>query len=363
VSSPRALYVHIPFCEHLCAYCDFAKVLYRPDWAFSYVAELKKECASYSLGQVDTLYLGGGTPSVLSPALLTDLLAFLKPHLAPGGEFTVEGNPENLDREKLQLFREAGVNRLSLGVESSSPRLLSLMKRHHTFAQARETVEEAKRLGFSRINCDLIYGLPDESSAELEADLSALLSLQVGHLSTYCLTIHPGTAFFNAKYREMGEDEAADSYERILKRLRDAGYDRYEVSNFAKPGEESRHNLVYWHDEPYYGLGMGASGYVGGVHYDNTRSLKRYLAGSYRASEERETPKDALEYYFLTNLRLEKGFRLSAFEQKFGFPFLEKYASAVASLKEKGWLVVGSDRVACSDRGLLLLDQVLLALY
>jgi oxygen-independent coproporphyrinogen-3 oxidase len=363
VSSPRALYVHIPFCEHLCAYCDFAKVLYRPDWAFSYVEELKKEFAASGIGLVDTLYIGGGTPSVLTPSLLADLLAFLAPHLAPGGEFTVEGNPENLDEEKLVLLRSYGVNRLSLGVESASARLLALMGRHHSFAEAESVVVTAKRLGFPRINCDLIYGLPKETPSELEADIAALLKLKVGHLSTYCLTIHPGTAFFNEGYKEMGQDEAADSYELILRRLRAEGYDRYEVSNFARPGEESRHNLVYWHDEPYYGLGLGASGYVDGVHYDNTRSLRLYLQGKWRASEEKETPKDALEYYFLTNLRLEKGFSLGAFQEKFGFSFLQKYAAPVAALQSRGLLEVTPERVAPTDQGILLLDEILLALY
>jgi oxygen-independent coproporphyrinogen-3 oxidase len=148
-----------------------------------------------------------------------------------------------------------------------------------------------------------------------------------------------------------------------LRRLRAEGYDRYEVSNFARPGEESRHNLVYWHDEPYYGLGLGASGYVDGVHYDNTRSLRLYLQGKWRASEEKETPKDALEYYFLTNLRLEKGFNLGAFQEKFGFSFLQKYAAPVAALQSRGLLEVTPERVAPTDQGILLLDEILLALY
>jgi oxygen-independent coproporphyrinogen-3 oxidase len=361
----RSLYVHIPFCAHLCAYCDFPKVLFQPKWAFSYVEELKKEAASCSIAphSLDTLYFGGGTPSVLPNPLLKELLSYFAPFLKQGGEFTLEGNPESLDEAKLTLLRQSGVNRLSIGVESADPALLALMGRHHSFAEAKRSVVLAKQAGFTNINCDLIYALPGEDLTALRKDIDALLSLDVDHLSTYCLSVNPGTLFHNQGRQEMEQSLAADQYELILKCLRAAGYDRYEVSNFCRKGKKSRHNLTYWKDEEYYGLGMGASGYVAGVRYDNVRNLSAYLAGQWRANEEKIDQKSALEYYFLTNLRLEEGFSEADFEKKFGFSFAEAYAPAINKALAEGLAEAKGGRFYASDKGILLLDRLLVALY
>lgn len=358
-----ALYLHIPFCAHLCAYCDFCKVLFDEKWAFSYVQALKDETASYGIGKVRTVYLGGGTPTALPDELFAEVLSLAAPHLRAGGEFTVEANPENLSEGKLRLMRRYGVNRLSLGVESASPRLLELMGRHHTFAEAQAAVARAKKAGFANLSCDLIYALPKETLAELQTDLEALLSLRVPHLSTYCLSVNPGTLFAREGRHEMEQSRAAGQYERILRTLRQAGYDRYEVSNFAWKGYESRHNLVYWHDEEYYGVGLGASGYVNGVRYENTRNLQKYLRHNWVASQETVRGASALEYYFLTNLRLERGFDLASFERKFGFSFFPRYQGVFAGLSGQGLLRKENGRVFCSDKGIMLLDRVLLALY
>jgi oxygen-independent coproporphyrinogen-3 oxidase len=312
---------------------------------------------------VDTLYIGGGTPSVLPLPLLADLLAFLSPYLAKDGEFTLEGNPESLDEEKLRLLREYGVNRLSIGVESASPSLLSLMGRHHSFQEAQEAVQLAKKVGFTNINCDLIYGLPNEDLATLNQDIDALLSLKVPHLSTYCLSVNPGTLFHNQGRQEMEQSLAADQYDLILRRLRAVGYDRYEVSNFCLAGKKSRHNLTYWHDEEYYAAGMGASGYVHGVRYDNTRNLEAYLSGEWRANEEKVDRQSALEYYFLTNLRLEEGFALKDFQARFGFAFEEKYRSVIAKEVALGLAKLEQGRFYATDQGILLLDRLLIELY
>jgi oxygen-independent coproporphyrinogen-3 oxidase len=358
-----SLYVHIPFCEHLCAYCDFAKVFYKQSWSESYLASLFKELEDKHPTKFQTIYVGGGTPSVLPLSQLTKLLSVLSPFLVKGGEFTVEGNPESLTKDKLLLMHKYGVNRLSIGVQSSSPRLLSLMERKHTFLDAVRVVKEAKEVGFPSINCDLIYGLPSETLEEAKQDAEAFISLGTDHLSAYCLSVNPGTSFYDAGYREMDEDEAADMYEAILSSFRKAGFDRYEVSNFAKDGHMCRHNLTYWRDEQYMAIGLGASGYEGEFRYKNTRSLKKYLAGQYEEEREKVTLKDDLEYFFLTNLRLEKGFLLSDFRARFGFSFLEKYGVEVDSLKKEGLLEVTSNSVFATDKGILLLDKILLSLY
>jgi oxygen-independent coproporphyrinogen-3 oxidase len=359
----KALYVHLPFCAHLCAYCDFPKVLYKERWAFSYVEELEKEARSYGPILAKSLYFGGGTPSVLPLPLLEKLLSFYSPLLTKGGEFTVECNPETINEEKLALFAAYGVNRLSFGVESASPRLLALMGRKHTFLEAKKAITLAKKLGFHNINADLIYALPGESLEELQNDIAALLSLEVDHLSTYCLSVNPGTLFYNKGYKEMEEGLAAEQYERILHELRKAGYDRYEVSNFCRNGKKSAHNLAYWKDEEYYGFGMGASGYLKGVRYDNTRNLQAYLAGKWREKEEKVDPQSALEYFFLTTLRLEEGFLLKDFADRFGYSFLKEYEKEVEKLQKEGLVELSSTSFRATDRGILLLDRILLTLY
>lgn len=362
---PSSLYVHIPFCRHICRYCDFAKVFYARNWAEDYLGELKKEIISYDLRPQKTIYVGGGTPTALDDDLFEGLLSFLRPYLAAGGEFTMEGNPETITKEKADLMAGYGVNRFSLGVESANPRLLSLMGRKHTFDDVKRSLSLLREAGIENLSADLIYALPGETDEELEADIAALLSLKTPHLSTYCLSVNPMTEFYNEGVKEMEQDLAATQYELILAKLREGGYRRYEVSNFCFPGAFSRHNLVYWKDELYYGAGLGASGYLDGLRYTNTKNLASYLKGERIAEKEAVVPgsKSDLEYYFLTNLRLDEGFSLEDFEIRFGFSFEERYSKEVASLKEKGLALTKNGRYLATDKGILLLDQVLLALY
>lgn len=359
----KALYVHIPFCAHICRYCDFSKVLYRKEWALSYLQKLFEELDSYGIASASTIYVGGGTPTALEDDDFEALLRKLSPLLEEGGEFTVEGNPENLSENKLRLMRRYGVNRLSLGAQSSHKDRLASLGRLHDFPMVEEAVRKAKEAGFRRISVDLIYGLSNESMKELDEDIDALFSLDVEHLSTYCLSVPQGTAFFNQGIREMEEGEAADQYERILKRFRKAGYERYEVSNFARGKGYSRHNLSYWRDKEYYGIGLGASGYLDGIRYTNTRNLQEYLQGKTRSEEEKITPEEDKKYFFLTNLRLAEGFSLSAYEARFGASFLEEYKEASAKLCAQGLLKIQDGRVVPTDRGILLLDRVLLELF
>ena len=360
----KSLYVHIPFCHRICAYCDFAKVLYEERWAFSYVKEIEREIASIGIKEpLETIYLGGGTPSILPNGALEELLGFLKPFLDERYEFTIETNPEDIDEEKLRILERCGVNRISLGVESSSPRLLALMGRNHTFEKAKKAISLIKNAGFARVSVDMIYGLPNETKEEVEKDLSAFIGLGVNHISTYCLSVNPGTAFHNAGYSEMDEESAGEQYETILKALRDAGYRRYEVSNFAKNGEYSEHNLVYWRDEEYYAAGLGASGYVDGIRFDNTRNLTKYLSGKHREKEDKLSSESELEDYFLTNLRLDDGFSEDVFEKRFGFAFLSKYKEEFEELERNRLMKHERGRFFCTDKGIEILDSVLLKLF
>ena len=360
---PSSLYIHIPFCSSICAYCDFAKVLYRPEWAKAYLGALFVELESrVGRHRFQTIYVGGGTPSALSCKEMETLLAKIGPLLEKGGEFTVEANPESLDDEKCALLKKYGVNRVSLGVESSQERFLRLMGRPHDFAQAEKAVEALRENGIDNINVDLIYALPGQTMEDLEKDLKAFLGLKVPHISAYTLILEEATAFKAQGYQEADEETQAAMYEKVLETLRKAGYDRYEVSNFALPGHRSRHNLTYWKDETYVGVGLGAAGYADGIRYSNSRSLTKYLKGG-DPTEEKEVvdqPSD-LSYFLLCNLRLEEGFLEETFEKRFGNKFIEIFPKA-SELAEQGLLCLDSGRIRCTDKGMLLLDRVLVEL-
>ena len=360
-----SLYIHIPFCAHICAYCDFSKVLYDENWAFSYIEELKKEVCSYSLqkNQLKTIYIGGGTPTCLKKELLKELLSFLSPYLKADGEFTIEGNPEDITDELLAILKEGGINRISLGMESSSKKYLTLMGRKHSYQDVKNAVELIKKRGFENISVDLIYALPGEKLSVLKEDIAAMLALNIPHLSAYSLTINPGTSFYNKGFKEMDDSLEADMYDLLLSSFRKAGYERYEVSNFAKPSFYSRHNLTYWHDDEYYGCGLGASGYVNGIRYTNTRSLSVYLKGKYRAEEEKLSVESQLEDFFLTNLRLKTGFTKKSFEMRFGYSFFTKFSTPFLKLQKDGLIQENSDSIFVSDKGMLLLDRVLVELF
>ena len=361
---PSSLYIHIPFCHHLCAYCDFSKVLYEDSWCFSYLKSLKEEILSYKIEKpLQTIYIGGGTPSLLPTKALESLFDFLKAYHDQKTEVTFEANPEDLNYEKLSLLLKSGVNRLSIGIESSNDRLLKLMGRRHTFLEAKEAVKRAKEVGFKRLSCDMIYGLPNETEEELLNDIRSFLSLDVSHLSAYSLSVNPGTLFFINGYKEMEEEKAGLQYEMILEAFRKAGYRRYEISNFAKNDDFSKHNLVYWRDEEYYGAGLGASGYCFGIRYQNTKNLEKYLKEEWVAEKETLTKQSELEDYVLTNLRLDEGFSLRSFEKRFGFSFLKGYAKQYESLSKKGLLLQKDGKIFANDRGLEILDSILLELF
>lgn len=361
---PKSLYVHIPFCSHICHYCDFSKLLYDEKWAISYIKELKKEILSFGIDRkLDTIYVGGGTPTVLNNELLNDLFSFLEKYIKDDGEFSVEGNPENITEEKLSILKNHKVNRLSIGIQSSNDEYLAFLGRKHTFEESKRAISLAKREGFNNISSDLIYAFPNETIEDVKKDIDALLSLDIDHLSTYSLTVSKGTSFYNRGYKEADDELSAKMYELILSSFREKGYERYEVSNFARNNKYSRHNLTYWHDEEYYGAGLGASGYVNNIRYTNTRSLKEYLEGKYVKEKEILTENSQLEDYFLTNLRLASGFKKSDFEKRFSFSFESKYKNQFDKLHKEGLLDDNGISIYPTDKGILLLDRILIELF
>ena len=320
MESSSSVYIHIPFCKNICSYCDFCKVLYNSEWAQVYLKKLEAEIKENYMGEeIRTIYIGGGTPSALSLKEIEYLLhltnLFHKEHMQ---EFTFECNIEDIKEELLLLLKKYGVNRLSIGIESFDSDNLKLMKRTLDYGDVKEKIALARSLGFDNINLDLIYALPHEKMKTLKNDLKNLLSLKVEHISTYSLMIEDNTYLRYQKIHSIPEELDEEMYFTICHILEKYGYHHYEVSNFALPGYESKHNLVYWHNKEYYGFGCGASGYISGVRYDNTRSLSNYLKGDIRLNTEILAKEDIMEYELILGLRLLKGINIRHFYEKFG---------------------------------------------
>ena len=359
MSKSKSLYIHIPFCAHICKYCDFTKLFYNEKFAKQYIEALLKEIGSYKIDKVDTIYIGGGTPTSLSDEDFEKLLKKASPFLSNGGEFTVEANVENLSKAKLGLMEKYGVTRLSIGVQSTANKRLKEIGRSHTYEEAVNVVNEAKKHHFDSINVDLMFGFDGQSLQDLKNDLDNILKLDTDHISIYSLIVSPGTVFHNMNYKEQSQEESRKFYDLILKTLRANSYERYEISNFARNKNYSRHNLTYWHDEEYYGVGLGASGYLNGVRYENTKNLDKYLAGEYVASEEQVSKEKDMTYFLLTNLRLENGFLRKDYLDRFGIDFVEQYKEKLTRFIESKDLIVDESRVRLSDNGLMIMDYFL----
>ncbi len=358
-TSSCSLYIHIPFCAHICKYCDFTKLFYNEKFAKDYLKALFKEIDSYHINKVDTIYIGGGTPTSLSDDDFESLLKKVKLFLHDGGEFTVEANVENLSCAKLDLMQKYGVTRLSIGIQSTSNERLKEIGRSHTYEDAVNVVNEAKKRHFDSINVDLIYGFKEQNLEDLKNDLEKILKLETEHISIYSLIVAPGTVFYNNNYQEQNEDESRQFYDLILETLRENGYERYEISNFAKNKKYSRHNLTYWKDKEYYGVGLGASGYLGNVRYENTKNLDKYLKGEFVASKEEIDKDKDITYFLITNLRLEQGFLRKDFENRFGFDFVESYSQKIEKFVLTKDIIIEDERVRLSDEGLLIMDYIL----
>jgi oxygen-independent coproporphyrinogen-3 oxidase len=322
---PRAAYIHVPFCAHHCGYCDFAVAVGQDHLIERYLDALAAELATLGEPQtVQTLFVGGGTPTHLDAPrlerLLRELLRWLR--LAPAGEFSIEANPDSLDQDKVGVLADHGINRVSLGAQSFHPHLLRVLEREHRADHVPRAVEAVKRR-VAQVSLDLIFGVPGQSLADWQADLDRALSLQPDHLSTYGLTYEKGTRLWKQKQRRelrpLAEEQELALFANAIDTLEAAGFEHYEISNFALPGRRCRHNQVYWANEAYFGFGMGAARYVHGRRELNTRDLhaylKRVLAGA-PATFQSETlgPQERARETMALQLRRSEGIH----RQRFG---------------------------------------------
>lgn len=364
------LYVHLPFCRQKCFYCDFPSYAGQEGRMAVYVEALLGELAREGAplraawGPPRTVYLGGGTPTALPPALMERLLAGLREFLAAAPdalEFTCECNPGTVDAAYLSLLRAGGVNRLSLGVQTFDDALLRRIGRIHTAAQARAAVRQARAAGFRNLSLDLMYGLPGQTLAGLEMSVQQALALAPQHISIYGLQVEEGTAFARAQAAGRlalpSDEESEAMYDYMTTALPAAGYARYEISNFARPGFESRHNLGYWQDVPYLGVGASAHSYLDGQRYENPRGIEEYLAAlreSGRASREEEplTRATSMEEFAFLALRTARGIDRARFAARFGCELASVYADAIARMRARGFLEEDAQGVRLTPLGM-----------
>ncbi len=358
----KSVYIHIPFCKSICSYCDFCKVLYNEEWANLYLQKLSEEIKDKYMGEnIKTIYIGGGTPSSMSLRQIEYLLnltnIFNKDYLE---EFTFECNIEDINNDLLDLLYRYKVNRLSIGIESFNEDNLLFMKRRHKYTEVEEKIKLIRDKGFNNINLDLIYAIPGETLNILKNDLKLLLKLNPEHISTYSLMIEDNTYLGYKKIKSIPEDLDYEMYEYICKYLKKNNYNHYEISNFAKVGYESKHNLVYWHNEEYYGFGCGASGYISGVRYDNTRSLSNYLKGDTKLSEAILSKKDIMTYEIILGFRLLKGINIKEFYQKYQVNIQDEFP-ILPLIKNKD-LIYEDGYVRINPNKLYIMNEILVKL-
>lgn len=365
---PTSAYVHIPFCTQICYYCDFSKVFIKNQPVDSYLEHLLQEFDSYDIQKLRTLYIGGGTPTALSASQLEVLLEGLTKNLDLSvlEELTIEANPGDLDADKIAVLQNSAVNRVSLGVQTFDDKMLKKIGRSHTEKDIYENIDRLKLAGFDNISIDLIYALPGQTMDQVKDNVAKAIALAIPHMSLYSLILENHTVFMNRMRRGKlplpKEELEAEMFEYIIAELERAGFVHYEISNFSKQGFESRHNLMYWDNAEYYGIGAGASGYVDGVRYKNHGPIRHYLKaveeGSARINEEHLSQREQMEEEMFLGLRKKSGVSMVRFEEKFERSFQELYGDIVKDLIQQGLMQVEGDCVRMTKRGLFLGDTV-----
>ncbi|HUT01952.1 MAG TPA: radical SAM family heme chaperone HemW [Phycisphaerae bacterium] len=367
----RALYVHVPFCAAKCRYCDFYSLAFDAPVAQRYLravaAELRSRCALLS-APLASVFLGGGTPTVLGAGLLEELLSLCRPWIDRDTEFSVEANPGTLDAPVVEVLAAGGVNRVSLGVQSFRDPELRWLGRIHSGAEARRAAETLRAAGVRDLGLDLIYGIPSQTPASWRASVGEALALRPEHLSCYGLSFEPGTPLERelraGRVKPMDEAAQAACYRHAIEATGRAGLEHYEISNFARVGRRCRHNLTCWHNEPYLGVGPGAASYVGGVRRTNLPDLEAYLAAApagrpVPASRERLTGRAAMAETVMLSLRLIEGLHRPSFVRRYGRDVSEVFPRSISRYAKLGALEITASHIRLSSEALFVADTVL----
>ncbi len=367
---PLGLYLHIPFCKSKCPYCDFCSYP-RPEanTVDAYVTELTRRMVAWGETcrgcTIDTVYLGGGTPTLLSVPQADRLLTAVHKNfvIAPAAEVTLECNPATADRDALAAWHALGVNRLSMGAQSAQATELKALGRLHTWDDVCRTIEDARAVGMDNINVDFMIGVPHQTRASLTDTLTRAVALAPDHLSAYCLQLEDGTPFARRGATALAlpdDDEVAARYELAASLLRNAGYEHYEISNFAREGRRSCHNTHTWQAREYLGLGVAAHSYLHGERFGNSRDLEAFLRGEDIAAERHSlTPDEMADEAVMLGLRLREGVDEAAFEKRFGVNFEQRYGVACAPFVARGLMIRSAGRTAFSEAGWLVSNAIL----
>jgi oxygen-independent coproporphyrinogen-3 oxidase len=357
------VYVHIPYCKSKCGYCAFYS---RTDYSSSelYLTALKKEIDSYKTDcPFDTIYIGGGTPSSVRPGYIAEIIGHIKRrfNIAADAEITVEANPDTCSRGFLAEIAAQGVNRLSLGLQTDDGALLRFLGRRHDYARFTACVADASQTGITNISADLMYGLPAQSADAFLRTLAAVCALPLAHISLYPLKVEEGTPFYESGIAVDG-DLQADMYGAAVPFLRERGFDRYEVGNFAKTGRESRHNLKYWRLAPYVGLGAAAHSYFNGERYQNPDGISEYLVSGGRVQKTKISKTESAEEYIMLALRTKEGINLDFLKSEFDCDLMNKKPAEIKSLQSRGMVEYDSGNLRLSDGAFYVMNSIILKL-
>lgn len=354
-----AVYIHIPFCNYICAYCDFCKIFYNKEIINKYLDALDKEIKSNYKGEMITsLYIGGGTPSSLSLDELEKLFNILKAfNLSKDCEITFEANPDSLSLDKIKLLKDYGINRVSLGIETINLKLQKILERKTNKDNVITCINNLKNNDIRNINADLIYAIKGETLEDLKKDLNFLLSLDVPHISTYSLIIEDHTKLKIKGIKNIDKSLDREMYDYISKTLKDNNYIHYEISNFAIPNYESKHNLKYWYNKHYYGFGVGASGYIENIRYTNTKSISNYIRGKTIIDKEILSIKDMIFYEIMLGFRTNRGIDKENFKNKYNTSIEELFN--YKSLVKKQILLEDNKYLRVREDYLYVLDDIL----
>lgn len=347
----KHLYIHVPFCDNICFYCDFCRVKYKEDKVNKWLDTLEKEIKDKCFIQYETIYIGGGTPSSLDLDELKRLLELIKPYTNNVLEYTIEINPESIDEEKIKLLKEYNINRISMGIQSSDDKLLKDIGRRHNFNDCINVISLLRKYNLNNISVDLMYSLPSQTIEILNKTIDDILALKVPHISIYSLTIEDNSIFKKRNIDKLDDDTEADMYELIINKLTNNNYLQYEVSNFALENHESKHNMSYWIYEDFLGISLGASSKINNQRYTNTTSFEKYFI-DYNAKEEiiDLNKEDLIFENIMMSLRMNKGINIKEFNERYDIDLLDRYKDVI---EKNDNLIVEEGYLRCKSLGIL----------
>ncbi|MEX1030483.1 MAG: radical SAM family heme chaperone HemW [Paenibacillaceae bacterium] len=373
LSAPRAVYIHIPFCTNKCHYCDFNSYVLKGQPVMAYLHALEREMERTVMAlppdQVRTIFVGGGTPTVLTPEQMEYFLKLVHtyfPHQTDQIEFTMEANPGTTDADKLEVMKAGGVNRISFGVQSFDNTLLHRIGRIHNTDDVYRSLELAKKAGFKNLSIDLMFGLPGQTLETLQNSVQEALRLDLQHYSIYGLKVEENTLFHTLFQKNQlplpEEEDEVMMFEYIMNTLKISGYEQYEISSFARPGHASQHNTIYWYNESYYGLGAGAHGYAQGIRHVNAKGVQEYIDATNeqlpRIENNLISVEEAMEDFMMVGLRMLKGITHDHFAEQFGLELDQVFGASLQRMVRKGLLDQVEKGYRLSPQGIFLGNEV-----